>query len=374
MEDNSKSQQNIEEVRDLLSPYLDGEVTAAEREQVEAALADWPELRDDLESLRQTVSLLSALPAMAAPRPFTLADADVQPVAAPQPKRRSWLSGWLGGLAAAAVALMCVLAAGGLFFGGQLMNGSGGAPAEIAMQQDMAAPSAAEAELAAEVPAEAPGAETEQEANFAEAPPAPAEAMAESAAMADEAVEEAEQESPAVAPDQPAAAEMAGAAETIEEEQTVAPETDADDTAAGEALMAESAKVAPAQEGAAAPPAESRSAADSEADGATLAAVPELAEMGTPAAQPEADQVPVLEPTTTPSSQATAAAQATPTASPMVQPVNTPIQTLEPTIPVREVQEPQLIFTVLNLAGILLFSVLVLGGIAIMIFGRGKKP
>ncbi len=73
-------------IRDLLSSYLYDEVTDQERAQVEQALESWPELQDELESLRQTVSVLHALPSVPAPRPFTFPS-----------RRRSWRGGpsWL---------------------------------------------------------------------------------------------------------------------------------------------------------------------------------------------------------------------------------------------------------------------------------------
>lgn len=89
---------------ELLSAYLDNEVTAEERALVEAAIAADPAIAWQVESLRQTVHLLQALPPLALPRAFTLeavvADApasqvvtvpQVEPgqpwVANPRPKR-----------------------------------------------------------------------------------------------------------------------------------------------------------------------------------------------------------------------------------------------------------------------------------------------
>ncbi len=118
---NTTPQPNIEQARDLLSPYLDGEVTPEERLLVEEALAASPELRADLEDLRQTVALVATLPHVPAPRPFTLTEADAQR-AKPAP-RRGWFSllalrPWVGGLAAMAAVLVCMLAVGGLLFRG----------------------------------------------------------------------------------------------------------------------------------------------------------------------------------------------------------------------------------------------------------------
>ena len=66
MAGNDKQQSNIEQARELLSPYLDGEVSGEERGLVEEALAVSDELRADLDTLRQTVSLLQALPSVPA--------------------------------------------------------------------------------------------------------------------------------------------------------------------------------------------------------------------------------------------------------------------------------------------------------------------
>jgi hypothetical protein len=57
---------------ELISAYLDGELTAAEQAEVEARLQNDAELRRELQSLRQTVTLIQQLPARSAPRNFTL--------------------------------------------------------------------------------------------------------------------------------------------------------------------------------------------------------------------------------------------------------------------------------------------------------------
>jgi len=107
MIDNMNRQPNIEVARDLLSPYLDGEVTDDEKNMVEQAIALYPDLNRELTSLQQTVAQLAALPRAAAPRPFTLSEADVPPE-----KVSGWrlfgLPMWVSGFAAAA-ALICGL-------------------------------------------------------------------------------------------------------------------------------------------------------------------------------------------------------------------------------------------------------------------------
>lgn len=139
-------QTDPEYIRNLLSPYIDGEVTAEERVQVEAALAGSPEMQRELETLEQTVFLLNHLPAMSAPRPFTLSEADVQP-SRPIKKRPSWLSGWFGGLAVAAAAALCVAV---FFF--NLADRSSMPQANVAM-----APAIEEAEAPAESGEVSPG-------------------------------------------------------------------------------------------------------------------------------------------------------------------------------------------------------------------------
>ncbi len=71
---------------ELLSAYIDDMVTEGEKALIEAALLAEPEVAWRLETLRYTVNLLHALPAVALPRSFTLADIQVttgaaQPVA-----------------------------------------------------------------------------------------------------------------------------------------------------------------------------------------------------------------------------------------------------------------------------------------------------
>jgi hypothetical protein len=157
MAENLTPQPDISLVRDLLSPYLDGEVTDVERALVEAALADSAQLRAELESLRQTVALVAALPRVAAPHPFTLTEADVQAIA-PKPKKLFVVPAWLGGFAAAAALLVCVLAVGGLYWTNQF--GSGGAVGDLALAPQQAVEEAAMEQPAAEAPpAEEPAAE-----------------------------------------------------------------------------------------------------------------------------------------------------------------------------------------------------------------------
>ena len=104
MADNQTHQFNTDHIRDLLSPYLDGEVTQEERALVEQALAASAELQRELELLRRTVALVTALPPIPAPRPFTLTEAAVKTVATPT-KSSFGLPGWFKGAAALAAML-----------------------------------------------------------------------------------------------------------------------------------------------------------------------------------------------------------------------------------------------------------------------------
>lgn len=210
---NQSHQSKLEQARQLLSPYLDGEVTAEERALVEEAAASSAELRRELETLRQTISLVRSLPPRPAPRPFTLSEADVQP-AKPAPGRGFIFPGWLRNLAIVAATLLCVLALGGVFFSQQFLGGmSSLGPDEIARLEEQTAEESAPApEMAMEAePAEETAADQERvevteapapvaveketvPVEIEEAQEAPAEEAAEEEAMiAGEAADESEE-------------------------------------------------------------------------------------------------------------------------------------------------------------------------------------
>ncbi len=65
---------------ELLSAYIDGEISGAERAQIEAALAADESVAWRLQTLRQTVQLLNELPSVAAPRSFALRADEVSEV------------------------------------------------------------------------------------------------------------------------------------------------------------------------------------------------------------------------------------------------------------------------------------------------------
>lgn len=109
---------------ELLSAYLDGQLTAAETARVEQARALNGEVAMRLEAMAHTVGLLRQTPRLAVPRSFVLSEAQVLAaggrVKGTQPARRAggfWA--WLGGLsprlmplATAAVALALLVVVG----------------------------------------------------------------------------------------------------------------------------------------------------------------------------------------------------------------------------------------------------------------------
>jgi len=99
-----------ERVRELLSTYIDGELSAEEATLVEKHLHECSACTQDLESLRQTVNLVRELPAVSLPRPFTISHLVVP--------ERPWARGYvyLRGATALAALLLIVLLAGDLGF------------------------------------------------------------------------------------------------------------------------------------------------------------------------------------------------------------------------------------------------------------------
>lgn len=93
---------------ELLSAYIDGEVTPDEAARVEQHLPTCRHCADELESLRWTVNLLREVPPIPVPRSFAVRLADLEP----EPVQRRPLPRWLlNGLqwATAATALLMML-------------------------------------------------------------------------------------------------------------------------------------------------------------------------------------------------------------------------------------------------------------------------
>lgn len=104
---------------ELLSAYLDGQVTPQDQRRIEAALADDAALAGALGSLRYTKTLLAEAPRLATPRPFTLNEAMVG-----RPRQRAgWLAwlqpAFLRGAAAVAAVMLLVLVLGDVSTRGQ---------------------------------------------------------------------------------------------------------------------------------------------------------------------------------------------------------------------------------------------------------------
>jgi len=171
-------------VEEMLSAYLDGELSPKEQATVEKHLARCADCAQNLHTLRQTVALLGQLSPVAVPRSFA-----IRPVpAARRPSlfqtRRAYV--YLRGATALATILLAVVLAGDAFF-------TGLAP-YLAPAREVAAPAAevvrevevekavqeveVEAVVVAEATTEAPVVESEP-AYVATPSPAPAEAKDE---------------------------------------------------------------------------------------------------------------------------------------------------------------------------------------------------
>ena len=97
------------QVAELLSAYIDGQVSAGERALVERHLAACPACTRELAALRLTVRMLRQLPVVSAPRAFTLSQSKVAPA---RPGVWRWVFG-APGLATGLAAFLCVVAVGG---------------------------------------------------------------------------------------------------------------------------------------------------------------------------------------------------------------------------------------------------------------------
>jgi anti-sigma factor RsiW len=108
---------------ELLSAYLDGELTPAERDQVDAHLESCPACRADLDEERDVRSAVRGLPAVDPPFGFyerILRDGPADPT---QPKKRRFRFG-LANLAATAAAWVLVLGVANLSSGSGSVNPS----------------------------------------------------------------------------------------------------------------------------------------------------------------------------------------------------------------------------------------------------------
>lgn len=134
-----------ERVEELLSAYIDGELSIEEATLVEKHLRECSACTQDLETLRQTVNLVRQLPAVSPPRSFTISRLVVP--------ERPWAWGYvyLKGATALAALLLIVLLAGDLGF--QYLwapRMATPAPEPMALEATVEAP---EAEIEVPVPA-----------------------------------------------------------------------------------------------------------------------------------------------------------------------------------------------------------------------------
>ena len=104
-------------LKDLLSAYIDGQVSESEAIRVEEHLSGCDECRRELGTLRATVELLGQLPEIAPQRAYTLS-------APPEPAGRGWPVAWTARAATSLAGLLVVALLLGDAFG-------------IVMQQDV---------------------------------------------------------------------------------------------------------------------------------------------------------------------------------------------------------------------------------------------
>lgn len=87
-----KTDRRFRRIDELLSAYLDDELSPRERAQLEARLQADPKLRARLKMLQQTVALVRRLPRVQAPRNFLLTPAMVRSPEPRRPGRYRWLA------------------------------------------------------------------------------------------------------------------------------------------------------------------------------------------------------------------------------------------------------------------------------------------
>jgi anti-sigma factor RsiW len=148
---------------ELLSAYIDGQVTAAERQRVEQALAADTHIRERYETLRMTVNLMQNTPPVRVPHAFVLSEAQVL-AAGGKVKGVDQPGFWerffprLMPLATTAVAILLVVLVGVDLFPG--LAGRKGAPQPAVQEMEIAAAPAREEPAPLEIPAESLAAKT----------------------------------------------------------------------------------------------------------------------------------------------------------------------------------------------------------------------
>jgi len=175
----SRQAREREQRDELLSAYLDGELSAGERQLLEKRLTTDPVLLIELEALRHTVALVRDLPQAPIPRNFILPQAvATQPRPALGRSRRTWPASLLTAATAIASLLFVAVLSLDLFL--------------PSMGRNLAFAPASEPEMAAEAPQEM-AVPVEQEVEEAvEAPPLAAEAATQAPAQVTAEMEDAE--------------------------------------------------------------------------------------------------------------------------------------------------------------------------------------
>lgn len=138
---------------ELLSAYIDEQLSAEERSALEKRLRDEAFLRSELQAMQRTVALVRALPAMQASRNFTLSAADAARIQQEEPPQRIFRPAfggrWIAGIAAAFVIVLVGIAV----VLPSLSPGGDSEPQTMSVAQqptEIAAPEIAEAEAAEE--------------------------------------------------------------------------------------------------------------------------------------------------------------------------------------------------------------------------------
>ena len=164
---------------DTLAEYMDGRLGAAARARVDQELASCADCREELEELRDTVSLLQQLPVEPVPRSFTMPAPPVQP-ASPREFAPMRMPRWVyaGAASAAAVVLAVLVSADAT----GLLEPTPQVAREVAVEADMAPASldrATPVQKAAQVPAVT--VEVQRDASLQAAAAAPPETVTEAA-------------------------------------------------------------------------------------------------------------------------------------------------------------------------------------------------
>ena len=317
-------------LRELLSSYIDDEVSDSERRRVERHLSRCEECRQELESLRLTVAALRQLPEVQTTRSFAISTA-------PEQVRGGF--GWVLGVrlaaSAAAVVLVGLILADvtGLLIQADLSDWT--AISDRAESEAPAQPAAPAPAAPAPAPAAAPAAPTQ--------PAAPAAAPAPTAAPA---------AAPAPAAPAPAAAPAAAMMADTEPTQVPTPEPSMESQVAAaepspkEAVeaMADSAMMAATSSPEATPV---TAATATLVPTVTASPTPMATATATPTPEPTNTPAPTSTPTPTPVPTATQTPSPTPTITPAVPPTQAPAGDLDstgreqgsrPAIPLRQLE------------------------------------